>query len=45
MVKIRKGNHETTVTMGSYKNVFKPLGSRKTCGRSGKTCGKLQKQK
>lgn len=26
MVKIRKGNHETTVTMGSYKNVFKPLG-------------------
>lgn len=26
MVKIRKGQHETTVSMGSYENIFKPLG-------------------
>lgn len=26
MVKIRKGQHETMVSMGSYENIFKPLG-------------------
>lgn len=26
MVKIKKGNHETIVSMGSYENIFKPLG-------------------
>ena len=26
MVKIKRGNHETIVSMGSYENIFKPLG-------------------
>ena len=26
MVKIRRGEHETMVSMASYENIFKPLG-------------------
>lgn len=26
MVKIKRGNHETLVSMGSYETIFKPLG-------------------
>lgn len=26
MVKIKKGNHETMVSMGSFRNIFEPLG-------------------
>lgn len=26
MVKIKRGDHETVVSMESYKNIFKPLG-------------------